>query len=209
MRLDDLEGDRCLFCGTPLDDCRRADKVFCGRVCRDKQYTKELGEFRRQHRASLSCAWCGKSLGHTKSAWAKYCSDACRLDAGERERMAAGLRERRRVAKEADMAGATCQFCAGPLPANAKRGQKFCAPLCRSRWHRQALGDEVRLARNAAQAAMRKKRRADSLKDRTCAVCDVPLPVAWRKDRKFCSMSCYDKNRYRKRKAAFTCEKTG
>lgn len=30
----------------------------------------------------------------------------------------------------------TCDYCHGPLPEDARRGQRFCRDKCRSAWHR-------------------------------------------------------------------------
>lgn len=172
MRLEDLEGDRCAWCGSEFEP-RDIRQQYCSATCRARARSKR----ERVVITDCNCPWCGIEF-EPVSARQKYCSRTCQKRSNEQRERSARFR--------AQVATLQCTACGGTMLGIKRTHARYCL-TCR------------RPHENAQQR--RRYRERVPLPDLRCVRCGSAMPMATRIDKKFCS-SCQQQKRNDRRRRA-------
>lgn len=121
--------DTCRSCGAAIAD--RHPRDTCSSSC--YEYIRRYPDYVY---TPWPCDICGVTIPPGSHKSRKYCSDACKRDAGYRKRVE---REFGTPAPGVGRTGKTlvhaiyCAHCGGPMPAKAKPNTRFCSSRCSSR----------------------------------------------------------------------------
>lgn len=223
MRLEDLAGDSCLWCGKEIDLSRphAIKRLYCCRRCVDKHAshldTLALEEAKRAQ--NRRCVQCGSVISVSKQAGTMYCSRSCSSKSRPR-------RPRHRVIAAAKF-NRHCTQCHGPIAPDKRLGALYCSRSCANRvhnartpadrqWHplvceacgASSFGSHPRQRFcGLACSAIFARRQTEERRPADCVVCGATFRRRYPSDAKAtCSDACAGALRWQSRRSAIRCE---
>lgn len=117
MRLEDLKGDSCLWCGEDIDLSRpfAIARIYCSAKCR-YEYRNDLARSARiESKQGRQCQQCGAPIPVTRRIDSDCCSDKCSQSYGR--------------ADQAQRYPLTCKQCGSDFHGHFA-GQQYCCCAC-------------------------------------------------------------------------------
>lgn len=121
MKLDDLPGDGCAFCGACIEH-KRVYAIYCSRTCKDGHRRHLEREAGREAKAGNTCILCGAVIPLTRRADTLFCSKSCY----DKVSYARCRGQRRTETRK----GRSCAICGGPISETLRAGTKYCSKPC-------------------------------------------------------------------------------
>ena len=122
LRLEDLKGDSCLWCGDDIDLSRpfAIARIYCSAKCRYEYWNDLARSARIESKQGRLCQQCGAPIPVTRRIDSDCCSDKCAQTYGRADR-----------AKRYPL---DCQQCGSQFFGHYAR-QKYCSPACYGAGH--------------------------------------------------------------------------
>lgn len=223
MRLDDLKGDSCLWCGKEIDLSRphAIKRIYCCRRCVDTHAshldTIALEEAKRAQ--NRRCAQCGSAIPVSKQTGTIYCSRSCARKARPRP-------PRPRVIVAAKF-NRHCRQCHGPIAPDKRLDALYCSRACTDRAHHRRRPADRRWFPLVCEAcgtssfgshprqrfcglacfASFARRQTEKRRPVDCMICGTTFRRRYPSDAKVtCSGACAGALRWQVRRAAISCE---
>lgn len=124
MRLDDLRGRECQFCGKPIPDSARSDKIFCSDLCRRRDNQRVETEAVKEARLARTCAFCEEPISMERRVGSSYCSQSCYHK---------HLWQMQSQAVLESKWGRTCVVCGDPIGDELRIDAIYCTARCKVR----------------------------------------------------------------------------